>query len=283
MTGEVVDTGNEKDEVGPFAREMQEVDAFDPEKQFMNKWGASIKNRMQNAVDTPIDEAMLAEMKIEDGLKNTEWERQFVDPYVYGIYASTGEIGALAEQFAKDEGGLGVDKSIRGATKLFAEIFGLKRDIAIEPLPKENNSDDSPWGVYRPGTDTLWFNFGKANEAYEGDANEMAIEMISTIAHEAWHARQDGIMKGGPTLRKAFYVENSDNYIGPEGGYHGYRNQLIEDEAHTIENAVKETLEKVFPRNREAFINNPDACAELKSWSLNKIREKERVLENHNL
>ncbi len=108
--------------------------------------------------------------------------------------------------------------------------------------------------------------------------------MIPTIAHELWHAHQDEISdSSAPTLRRVVYRDNFINYTRPDENYHGYRNQLIEDEAHEIGTAAFDVVTKIFPRNEEAFINNKADCDNLKEEAMRIIRSRERKFEALNL
>lgn len=273
---------NETNSEDAFTKISEEAGEFDPQKQFINRWNDSVATKLSAIAESSIDEDKLAKMHIREGLTNREWEKQFVDPYIFGIYASAEEIGALSDQFAQDENGLGVDGSIRGAIALFSEIFGIEKQVQLEVLPQDDEYHQDTWGLYMPGTDTIWFNFAKASDAHDGDATNIATEMLSFIAHEMWHARQDELSGAPSTLRGLIYGENFKNYIDPQDGYHGYRDQLIEDEAHTIESAVAEAL-KLYSRNKEAFIGNKPACADSKAQAMQTIRTHEQELARHGL
>lgn len=282
MRGEEAKISNETSSKDAFIKMSEEAEEFDPQKQFITRWNDWVATKLSAVTESPIDEDELVKVHIGEGLTNREWEKQFVDPYTFGIYASAAEIGALSDQFVQDENGLGVDGSIKGAIALFSEIFGIGNQVQLEALPGNDEQYADTWGLYVPGTDTIWFNFAKASSAHDGDASNIAGEMLSCIAHEMWHARQDYLSSDSPTLRSVIYGENFKNYLSPQNGYHGYRDQLIEDEAHTIGTTVTEAL-KLYSRNKDAFTNNESTCADSKAQAMQSIRAHEQELARHSL
>lgn len=265
-------------ENGTFDGIKEEIE-FDAEKNFINAWGDSIKNKLTETNEAPIDVNKLMAVKIEDGLSNSEWEKQFITPYIYGIRASAAEIGDLARELIEDKDGLGVDKSIKGIVGLFSDIYGLKNTIDIEPIQGDERAMNSVLGFYIPGTNTLQINFQKMSEKNE----QIASQMFATIAHEMWHAHQDEISNGNPTLRQVVYHENINNYTNPEDNYHGYQSQLIEDEARSMGYATQEVIDKIYNNNKDAFNNNMEECVALKTYALQALRTKEQKFNELNI
>ncbi|MBR6532558.1 hypothetical protein IKT64_02185 [Candidatus Saccharibacteria bacterium] len=265
-----------------FAKMSEEVGAFDRNKNFLNKWYGFNQVKLKNIDDAPIDTDALVQTDINDELSSREeWEKQFINPYAFGIYASTAEIGDLVNQFAEDKDGIGIDKSINGTVKLFSEIYGLENDIRIEPLPKTEETANT-WGLYMPGSNTFWFNFEKASSEHGNDAKALASKMISTVAHELWHAHQDDFSKKSGTLRGLLYETNFKNYKSPKESYHGYRSQLIEDEAHIMGTTVDAALNAFF-RDEEAFTSDKAFCEQAKEQTLESLRKHEEKLASQNL
>ena len=269
----------------PYAKLSEEVGAFDRNKNFLNKWYGFNQVKLENIDKEPIDIEGLKKTDIKDGLNTREWEKQFVDPYAFGIYASTAEIGELVNQFAEDKDGIGIDKSINGTVKLFSELYGLKNDIRIEPLPKTEETVDA-WGLYRPGSNTFWFNFERASSKHGNDAKALASQMVSTVAHELWHAHQDDIVQEEQpthtTTRGKFYEKNFRNYVSPKQSAHGYSEQLIEAEARAMGDTVAAAL-KAFFRNEEAFTSDKAFCEQAKEQTLESLRKHEEKLASQNL
>lgn len=267
-----------------FAKMSEEVGAFDRNKNFLNKWYGFNQVKLENIDDAPIDTDALVKTDINDDLNHREeWERQFIDPYAFGVYASAAEIGELVNQFAESKDGIGRDESINGIVKLFSEIYGLKNDFRIEPLPDTKETANS-WGRYRSGSNTIWFNFERANRKYGNDAKALASQLVSTVAHELWHAHQDDLTKTEEPgmLRRLLYETNFNSYVSPEKSACDYFDQLIETEARAMGTAATTALNSFF-RDEEAFTSDRAFCKQAKKQTLESLRKYEEKLASQNL
>lgn len=259
-----------------FAEVANEAGEYDAEKQFANKWNGWVEKRLGELEGVPIDKRELMNAKLEGGMTE-EWEKTFVAPYVLGIRAAASELGSLAEQFINDEEGLGVDKSVRGVIGLLSEIYGLKQEVELGIM--EDDDPSAALGWYSPNDKKMYINFGKLGT----NSAEVFVGMVGAIAHEMWHAHQDEIADRGGTLREVFYNENFQNYKDLAEGYHGYRDQLIEDEAHVMDNVATETMQKTFVENRRGFRETEGEGKDLKERVLAAIRAREQMFEDENL
>ena len=106
-----------------------------------------------------------------------------------------------------------------------------------------------------------------------------AVELIAIIAHETWHAHQDEIIRlDGPNkLRQEMYTKNLMDYKDPETGEFTYHDQLLEDEAHSIQYAVDNAI-RVYQHDKNAFDKYSNDCAENKAQVLQLIRKQEQRL-----
>lgn len=290
MNGEKIQNQNTSNTENSFEQMAKEVGEFDPGRQFVNKWNANWKTRMESCLEKPVDIEKLSETTTEKPLDNPEWRDQLFMPYVCGIYASVAEIGNLVDQCH----GLGVNDSIVGAVKLFSNLYGLKQEPTIKVLDpnadKTIKKEFAPFGKYSikknpysPPTYDLEINFEKFSDYSNAVGDRaMATRLVGTIAHELWHAHQDELIRKDPNSPiYGKYVENINNYkaskTGKRNEYFSYIDQIIEDEPSHISRAIEETL-KVYDRNKEAFQNNAAACAENKAEVMQLLQKQKQKL-----
>ena len=285
MNGEQIQNPNTTSAETPYEKMAAEVGEFDPDKQKVSKWNNTWKSRLENIVENPIDETEIANTELDKSLDNKEWNRQIVAPYVYGIYASAQEIGQLYDQYVHDDDGTGLNNSIEGAIKLFSELYGIKQDIHTYLLDKEEypgviGKYDEYQDVTTPPSYTFGIGFGEIDETEnKKGSNAAAIELMSTIAHEIWHAHQDETIRLGDSnrLRQEKYIKNLYDYKDPETGEFTYHDQLLEDEAHSIQYAVENAI-RVYQHDKDAFDKYSNDCANNKAEILQLIRKQEQRL-----
>ena len=287
MNGEKIQNQNTSNTENPFEQMAKEVGEFDLGRQKVNSMNGYWKKSLNQIVESPIDEATLAETQIDKSLDNPEWQKQIIKPYVYGILASASEIGKCVEQCRDNKDGLGLDYGIKGAIKLFSEIYGLKQEVKTNVL--DNNEYPGTVGLYYSNDVDLsaqpsyefWIGFGEIEKTrIQKGENRSASELISTIAHEMWHAKQDEIVRTDDTslIRRKKYIENYQNYKDTnKSAFEDYHDQMLEDEAHTIEYAVMDAI-KIYQHDKEAFDKNATDCIKNKAEMLQLIRKQEQKL-----